>query len=254
MVGGRDYRTSPYNRAVSARRQPGSAFKPFVWLAALEKGEHPDSHVLDVPIRLGQWRPANFEHAYRGEITLEDALAESSNTAAVRLLLRAGGPRAVAAVAHRLGIADHLPDNASLALGTGEVGLLELAAAYATFFNGGHLVVPTGLEALIADRRNLRLPHVLPREVVEPDAAAAMARMLDAVVARGTGREAAVPGQRVGGKTGTTQDERDAWFVGCVDGKVIGVWIGNDHGQPMHGVTGGTLPARLFRQIGEAVR
>jgi penicillin-binding protein 1A len=254
MVGGRDYQRGTYNRAVAARRQPGSAFKPFVWLAALEKGMRPDSEVLDVPIRLGNWSPANFEHVYRGEITLEEALALSSNVAAIRLLLRAGGARAVAAVAHRLGIADKLPDNASLALGTGEVGLLELAAAYAPFFNGGHLVTPTGLESILADRRRLPLSRPEPVQAIAPETAAAMAHMLDAVVARGTGREAAIPGRVVGGKTGTTQDERDAWFVGSVDRRIVGVWIGNDRGRPMHGITGGTLPARLFRDIGAVIR
>lgn len=254
MVGGRSYAASSYNRAVAARRQPGSTFKPFVWLAALQAGLHPDSDVLDVPIRLGKWSPANFERTYHGEITLEDALAESSNVAAVRLLLRAGGARAVAAVAHRLGIADRLPDNASLALGTGEVGLLELAAAYAPFFNGGERVTPTGLESIVADHRRLALPHPGPVAVIAPGTAAEMARMLRAVVARGTGRAAALPGLDVGGKTGTTQDERDAWFVGCAGSEIIGVWVGNDRGQPMHGVTGGTLPARLFHDIAAAIR
>ena len=137
MVGGRDYRQSQFNRAVLARRQPGSAFKPFVWLAALEQGVRPDDTVLDAPIRIGNWSPVDFERQYLGEITVEEALAQSINTAAVRLLQQAGGPRAVANEAARLGIADKLPDNASLALGTGEVGLLELASAYAAFFNGG---------------------------------------------------------------------------------------------------------------------
>ena len=131
MVGGRDYRQSSFNRAVLARRQPGSAFKPFVWLAALEKGVQPDDTVLDAPIRVGNWSPANFERRYLGEITLEEALAQSINTVAVRLLMQAGGPRVVAQLATRLGIADKLPNDASLALGTGEVGLLELTAAYA---------------------------------------------------------------------------------------------------------------------------
>ena len=131
MVGGRDYRQSPYNRAVLARRQPGSAFKPFTWLAALEKGVRPDDTVLDAPIRIGNWSPADFERRYLGEISVEEALAQSINTAAVRLLLQAGGPRVVAKLAARLGIGGRLPNDASLALGTGEVGLLELASAYA---------------------------------------------------------------------------------------------------------------------------
>ena len=239
MVGGRDYRQSSFNRAVSARRQPGSAFKPFVWLAALEKGVQPDDTVLDAPIRVGNWSPADFERRYLGEITVEEALAQSINTAAVRLLLQAGGPRVVARLASRLGIADRLPKDASLALGTGEVGLLELAASYAAFCNGGNRVAPFGVDAL-------RVP---PQGAVDPDPAAMMLRMLTAVVTRGTGRAAGVPGHLVAGKTGTTQDYRDAWFVGCVDGEVIGVWLGNDDNRPMRSVQGGGLPARLFHDI-----
>ena len=239
MVGGRDYRQSPFNRAVLARRQPGSAFKPFTWLAALEKGVQPDDTVLDAPIRIGNWSPADFERQYLGEITVEEALAQSINTAAVRLMMQAGGPRVVAKLAARLGIGDRLPDNASLALGTGEVGLLELAAAYAGFFNGGNRVAPYGVETL----------HTRPQPVVDPDLAAMMVRMMTAVVARGTGRAAAVPGHDVAGKTGTTQDYRDAWFVGCIDGEIIGVWLGNDDNRPMKSVQGGGLPARLFHDI-----
>lgn len=239
MVGGRNYHDSPYNRAVLARRQPGSSFKPFVWLTALETGMTPDDTVLDAPISIGPWHPANFEHHYFGEITLEEALAQSINTASVRLLLKSGGPRAVAATAARLGIADKLPNNASLALGTGEVGLLELTAAYAPFFNGGRRVRPFGLDQMQAP----------PEPVITPDEAAMMARMLSAVVARGTGRAAAVPGRLVAGKTGTTQDSRDAWFIGFVHNDLIGIWLGNDNNQPMKNVMGGSLPARLFHDI-----
>ncbi|HBK07417.1 MAG TPA: transpeptidase-transglycosylase [Acetobacteraceae bacterium] len=239
MVGGRNFRESPYNRAVLSRRQPGSSFKPFVWLTALEKGMTPDDTVLDAPLRIGNWSPSNFERRYAGEITLEEALAQSVNTASVRLLITGGGAKAVAATAFRLGIADRLPNDASLALGTGEVGLLELTAAYAPFFNGGNRVTPHGLD---------RIPH--PTEpVIAPEEATMMARMLGAVVNRGTGRAAAVPGRVVAGKTGTTQDYRDAWFIGSVKGTLIGVWLGNDDNQPMKGVLGGGLPARLFHDI-----
>jgi penicillin-binding protein 1A len=239
MVGGRNFRASPFNRAVLARRQPGSCFKPFVWLTALETGMSPDDTVVDEPLRIGNWSPVNFERRYLGEISLEEALAQSINTAAVRLLLRSGGAKAVAATAARLGIADKLPKDASLALGTGEVGLLELTAAYAPFFNGGNRVVPFGLE---------RTPHPSER-VIEPSDAAMMARMLGAVVSRGTGRAAAVPGRAVAGKTGTTQDFRDAWFIGAVKGVLIGIWLGNDDNLPMKGVMGGGLPAKLFHDI-----
>ncbi|MFL5281042.1 MAG: transglycosylase domain-containing protein [Rhodopila sp.] len=243
MVGGRSHRESPYNRAVLARRQPGSAFKPFVWLTALETGMSPDDTVLDAPIRIGAYAPTNIERRYLGEVTLEEALAQSINTASVRLLLKAGGPRAVAATAARLGIADRLPDNASLALGTGEVGLMELTAAYAPFFNGGNRVVPHGLD---------RVPHPAER-VIDPAYASMMARMLASVVNRGTGRAAAVPGRIVAGKTGTTQDFRDAWFIGSVRGALIGVWLGNDDNQPTKAVTGGGLPARLFHDIASGI-
>ncbi len=254
MVGGRDYRQSSYNRAVEARRQPGSAFKPFVWLAALGQGMTPDSPVLDAPIRIGNWSPQDFERRFLGEITLETALAQSINTASVRLLLAAGGPRAVAGIARRLGIADKLPDNASLALGTGEVGLLELSGAYATFFNGGRRIVPYGVEQLRTDGRWAAAPHIDPVPVIDPEQAAMMARMLAAVVTEGTGRAAAVAGHMVAGKTGTTQDYRDAWFIGWFDGEIIGVWLGNDNGAPMQAVQGGSLPARLFHDIATAAR
>ena len=251
MAGGRDYRASPYNRAVVARRQPGSAFKPFVWLAALEAGARPDDLVLDAPISVGGWSPRNFDGRFRGPVTLTDALADSLNTASVRLMQRAGGPAAVAAVAHRLGIADALPDNATLALGTGGVGVLELAAAYAPLFNGGMRAPPTGLAGIDSDGRALPWSHPAPARVVDPARAAEMVRMLAAVVSRGSGRAAAVPGRMVAGKTGTTQDFRDAWFVGGVDGTVIAVWLGRDDGRPMAGVSGGGLPARLFHAIAE---
>jgi penicillin-binding protein 1A len=253
MVGGRDYRTGPFNRAVSARRQPGSVFKPVVWLAALESGLRPDDTVLDAPIRRGTWSPANFDGRFRGEITLEEALAHSVNTSAVRLLVQVGGPRTVAAVAQRLGIAERLPNNESLALGTSEVGLMDMTAAYAAFFNGGLRVAPTGIDAVQVGGRALPLPRMAPVRAVDPDHAAMMARMLAAVVSRGSGRPAAVPGRAVAGKTGTTQDHRDAWFVGWAEGggggQMIGIWLGNDDNRPMDKVTGGGLPARLFGEI-----
>ena len=199
----------------------------------------PDDTVLDAPLHIGSWSPVNFERRFFGEITLEEALAQSINTASVRLLIKDGGPKAVAATAFRLGIAGKLPNDASLALGTGEVGLLELTAAYAAFFNGGNRVTPYGLD---------RTPHQ-PEPVIAPEQAAMMARMLGAVVSRGTGKAAAVAGRVVAGKTGTTQDYRDAWFIGSVRGTMIGVWLGNDDNTPMKGVLGGGLPARLFHEI-----
>lgn len=253
MVGGRDPREGGYNRAVQARRQPGSAFKPFVWLAALERGLRPDDTVLDAPIRIGGYSPANFDRRYLGQVTLEEALAQSLNTAAVRLMLEAGGPRAVARVARRLGLPEAFPDNASLALGTTEVGLLELTAAYAPFCNGGERVSPFGIASFRTGRKLVAAGHDAPERVIGPELAAMMARMLGAVVSRGSGRAASVPGLAVAGKTGTTQDYRDAWFVGCARDSVVGVWLGNDDDRPTAGVTGGGLPARLFGEIAPAL-
>jgi penicillin-binding protein 1A len=253
MAGGRNYRQSPFNRATLAHRQPGSTFKPFVWLTALEHGARPEDPVLDAPLRIGNWQPENFEKHYLGHVSLQEALAQSANTAAVRLLLQSGGPEAVARVAHRLGIESTLPEDASLALGTGDVSVLEMTAAYAPFFNGGRRVTPTGLAALEIDGKATPLPQKPPRQVISREHAAMMARMLAAVVEEGTGRAAAIRGRWVAGKTGTTQDFRDAWFIGATDGLLIGIWLGNDDGTPMRGVTGGSLPARLFREIAAAL-
>jgi penicillin-binding protein 1A len=253
MAGGRNYRENPFNRAVLALRQPGSAFKPFVWLAALEKGLRPSSPVLDGPINVDGYRPHDFEPTYLGRVTLTDALAFSLNTAAVRLLLEAGGPQAVIRVARRLGITSKLPDNASLALGTGDVSLLQLAGAYCSFFNGGLLVVPHGLAAISAGGRSIPLGMNQPLPVIDPSFAAMMAKMMTAVVSRGTGRNAAIAGRTIAGKTGTTSDFRDAWFVGWTNGDVIGVWFGNDNASPTRKVDGGSLPATLFREIALAI-
>ncbi len=254
MVGGRDYRAGGFNRAVTARRQPGSAFKPFVWLAALEHGMHPGDRVLDGPLRIGGWNPQNFDGTYHGEVTLEDALAQSLNTVSVRLMQASGGPRATAEVAQRLGVGGAMPENLSLALGTGEVRLIDMAAAYAALLNGGLRMRPTGIERIEADHQPLALDRPGPAHVIEAERAGEMRAMLAAVVARGSGRAAALPGRFVAGKTGTTQDYRDAWFIGEAGSTIIGVWLGNDDDRPMRGVTGSGLPARLFHDIAAADR
>jgi penicillin-binding protein 1A len=254
MAGGRDFRASPFNRAVQARRQPGSAFKPFVFLAALERGASAEEMVADGPLTLSGWSPGNGEWRSRGTITVEDALAHSVNTAAVRMLQRGGGPREVAALARRFGLAGPFPADATLALGTGEVTLLELTAAYAAFANGGLRPAPRGLAGARADGRAVAVPAAATQRVAAPEHAQAMRRMLEAAVARGTGRAAQPQGGRiVAGKTGTTQDFRDAWFIGFAGPLVIGVWLGNDDASPMAEVRGGTLPARLAREILEAI-
>jgi penicillin-binding protein 1A len=254
MAGGRDYRTSQFNRAVQAHRQPGSAFKPFVFLGALERGAEPTDMVADGPLSLGGWSPGNGGWRARGEITLEEALAHSVNTAAVRVLARAGGAREAASIARRFGLEGRFPNDATIALGTGEVTLLDLTAAYAAFANGGLLPVPRGLASARADGRPVPIAPPAARRATTAEHAAGMRRMLTAVVARGTGRAAQPAGGRqVAGKSGTTQDFRDAWFVGFSGPLVIGIWLGNDDGSAMLEVTGGSLPARLAREILEGL-
>jgi penicillin-binding protein 1A len=250
LVGGRSYAESQFNRAIKARRQPGSAFKMFVYLAALESGLTPDSTVLDLPILGSGWSPRNEGAGYRGSVTLRDALALSMNAAAARLNMTVG-PRKTAAVAQRLGVRSPLRADASLALGTSEVTLIELTGAYGVLANGGrsvdtHIVrrVRTAAGKVLYER------HPEPALVlVAPVHVAAMNDMLGAVLFSGTGKRAALPGHAAAGKTGTSQDFRDAWFVGYAGEFVAGVWIGNDDGRPMHRVMGGSLPARLWRDI-----
>ena len=247
LVGGVGDREG-YDRAVLARRQTGSAIKPVVWLAGLLAGMEPDDLVLDGPLYFRGYEPRDFERNYKGLVTMREALADSMNTAAIRILLRAGGARRVAAVAERLGLADHFPDDATLALGTGAVGVMQLAGAYAAFFNGGARVTPFGLVAV----NGSGVPVAGPVAVVDSGLAAEMRDMLRGVVTGGTGVAAYIPGEFTAGKTGTTQDYRDAWFVGYAGGDVIAVWVGNDDNSAMKGVLGGSVPAAIFRQIAVA--
>jgi len=249
LIGGRDYGQTQFNRAVAALRQPGSSFKLFTFLAALESGMTPSSTVLDAPIRVGGWAPDNYEGRYMGEVTLADALAHSLNSATVRLIQQVG-VRRVTALARRLGITTPIPDNLSIALGTSEVSLLELTGAYAAVAGDGIGVWPYGI-AEVRDRAG----HVLwrragsgPGRVLEPAVARDADLLLGEVVRRGTGKAAALP-IHTAGKTGTTQDYRDAWFVGYAGGLTAGVWFGNDDNSPMDKVTGGDLPARLWHAI-----
>ena len=252
MVGGRSYVQSQFNRAVQAKRQPGSAFKPIVYLAAMEKGLTPDTLRTDRPVNYGGWAPENYSGRFEGEMTLRTALAKSVNTVAVQVA-REVGIRNVVATARRLGLQDDLPSNLSLALGSGSVNLLELTAAYATFANGGFGVLPHGIEEVRADTGEelYRRQGSGIGRVADPFVAAEMNNMLKAVMVYGTGRNAALGARPSGGKTGTSQDFRDAWFVGYTADLVVGVWVGNDNGAPMNKVTGGTLPAHIWQAFME---
>jgi penicillin-binding protein 1A len=249
MVGGRSYGDSQFNRAVQAQRQPGSAFKPFVFLAGLEAGLHPSDHFIDGPIAVGNWRPRDYGDRYLGEMTLAEAFAQSINTIAVQVTLRAGVDNVVA-VAHRLGIGSPLTRDASIALGTDNVNLLELTAAYAPFANGGIGVWPYGIAEVRDKKGHLVYRHTGsgPGRVVSPEAEGEMNNMLAAVVDYGTGRRARLL-RPAAGKTGTTQDYRDAWFIGYTPDLVAGVWLGNDDNSPMNQVTGGSLPAETWRRF-----
>jgi penicillin-binding protein 1A len=247
MVGGRSYAESQFNRATQARRQPGSAFKLFLYLAALEAGARPDDRITAAPIAIDGWQPRNFDDRYPRSITIADSFAGSVNTAAVRLAEQIGREQVVA-MARRLGITAPLHSHPSLTLGTGEVSLLELTAAYATVANHGRLVWPDGVVSISAGGR-LRYQHqagaepVLALPVVE-----AMTGILRHALVDGTGWRAALPGFVVG-KTGTSSGHRDAWFIGFTRELVVGVWVGNDDGRPTREASGGGLPARIFRAL-----
>lgn len=247
LIGGVDYQDSVFNRATQAHRQPGSAFKPFVYLAALEAGHSPWETRDDVPVDIGGYTPTNFGGESYGTLTLAQALAHSVNTITVSLGQEVGMRRVVAA-AHRVGITSPLQPNASLALGTSEVTPLELTAAYAAFANGGFHVTPyTVTQVDIAGRTIYRRQPPPPRRVIAESVDRDLTAMLYGVVAGGTGGYASLHGREAAGKTGTTQDSHDAWFVGFTTDYVGAAWVGNDDSSPTRGVTGGTLPAYIWR-------
>jgi penicillin-binding protein 1A len=256
LVGGRDYSESQFNRAVSAKRQPGSAFKPFVYLTGLEQGLTPESVREDGPLDVKGWRPENYSRQYLGPVTLTKALSLSLNTVAVRVGLEVG-PKTVAKTAHRLGIQADLQPNASIALGTSEVTPLELVAAYAPFANGGIAVQPhvilkvkTAAGKALYQRKGASLGRV-----IAPQYVAMMNDMMRETLLTGTARKAELPGWEAAGKTGTSQDFRDAWFVGYTGRLIAGVWLGNDDNSPTKKASGGTLPVEIWsRFMGVALK
>ena len=247
MVGGRVYSASQFNRATQARRQPGSAFKLFVYLAGLEAGLVPDSVFVDKPVRVAGWRPRNYDGRFHGAMPLRRAFARSINSVAVQVSERVGRRRVIDA-ARRLGITTPIAPHPSLALGASEVTLIELTAAYAAVANGGVAVWPYGIASVetVGGKRLYRRTGGPQARVIEKGRAQALRRMLREVVRGGTGRAARLGGSEAG-KTGTSQGFRDAWFVGFAGDLVAGVWVGNDDDRPMKKVTGGGLPARIWR-------
>ncbi len=253
LVGGRNYGESQYNRAVVAKRQPGSAFKPFVYLTALEAGLTPDSVREDKPIALKGWKPENYSREYYGPVTLTQALAMSLNTVSVRLTQEFGAA-SVARTAYRLGISSKLDANASLALGTSEVSLIELVGAYTPFANGGDAIAPHVIERVRTAAGKVLFVSTSQRygRVIEPRHGAMMNAMMRETLLMGTAQKASLPGWQAAGKTGTSQDFRDAWFVGYTANLVTGVWLGNDDSSPTKKATGGGLPVEVWSRFMKA--
>lgn len=247
LIGGRDYTKSQFNRATAARRQPGSSFKPFVYLTAMEKGMTPDTIRDDSPVSIKGWEPENYSRTFRGPVTLATAMQHSLNTVSARLIQEVT-PKEVVRTAQRLGISSALQPNLSLALGTSEVTPLEMTAAYATFANGGQSVLPY----VIREVRQTSGKVVYARkaaglgQVIQPQYLAMMDTMFNGVMNGGTGSKFNIPGWQVGGKSGTTQDYGDAWFVGFTAKLVTAVWVGNDDNSKMKRVTGAGLPGEIW--------
>ena len=235
---------------MTAKRQPGSSFKPFVYLTALEQGLTPDTVRQDAPIEVKGWKPENYTHEYFGAVTLTQALAMSLNTVAIRLGLEVG-PKNVVRTAHRLGISSKLEPNASIALGTSEVSVVELVGAYAPFANGGFAVAPhvvTRIRTLSGKLLYMRQPEER-NPVIDPRYVGMMNAMMRETLISGTAKKAEIPGWPAAGKTGTSQDYRDAWFIGYTANLVAGVWLGNDDNSPTKKATGGGLPVEVWSRF-----
>jgi penicillin-binding protein 1A len=249
LIGGRDYVASSYNRATQATRQPGSAFKLFVYLAALESGYNPNSTVLDAPLTIAGWSPRNDSGRYSGNVNLRQALAYSMNTVAVRLAQDVG-TRTVADMAQRFGITTRVNTNPSMALGTSDVRLIDMTRAYASVASGGVAVMPYGIRRVTTADGTLlyQHPNEQGRVLVAPWVAAQMTDLLQGVVLHGTGRNANL-GRPTAGKTGTTTSNKDGWFLGFSSGITTGVWMGRDDSRPVAGLAGGRAPAQAFHDF-----
>ncbi|ALL12569.1 PBP1A family penicillin-binding protein [Caulobacter henricii] len=251
MVGGTDYIESPFNRAVQARRQPGSTFKPFIYAAALDKGVLPTDIRIDGPVKFGDWEPGNYGGGYRGPMTVEQALVNSTNTIAVKLGQEAGGP-AIGELVRRFGITSLPPSpDLSVALGSYEVSLLQLTSGFQVFQQGGNRIEPYVIESIVTQGGNpifARQGPSTPLAVYDVARASMMVKMMKKVVTEGTAKRAAF-GRPAAGKTGTSQNWRDAWFVGFTPDYVTGVWVGNDNDKPMNKVVGGDIPASIWRRF-----
>ncbi|VAW22449.1 Multimodular transpeptidase-transglycosylase [hydrothermal vent metagenome] len=250
IVGGTDYSTSQYNRAITARRQTGSSFKPIVYLTALEAGYTPDTVVEDAPLDYKGWKPENYNGKYAGKVTLRKAISYSLNTVAARLII-AVTPKAVVETAHRLGISSQIDPVPSIALGTAGISLLELTGAYAPFANGGTGVIPHVITSIKTTDGKVLYQNIPagPGRVIAAKYVAMMNDMLSSAIDIGTGKRAHLKGWPIAGKTGTTQSNRDAVFVGYSAKLITGIWLGNDDDSPMNRVGGGSLPVEIWSEF-----
>jgi penicillin-binding protein 1A len=248
MVGGRDYNESQFNRVTQAKRQPGSLFKLFVYLAAFQKGLTPQMTMVDRPVQIGNWEPENYGGGFRGQVTLRTAFAHSINSVAVQLA-DAVGIQSVIDTARKLGVQSELPVVPSLALGSSEVTLLEMTRAFAAIAANAESIEPYAVRAI---RKGDQALFTRPKTELQPannqGARAAIRDLLTSVVREGTGRAAKINGPAAG-KTGTSQSYRDAWFIGFTSGLVVGVWVGNDDNSPTRSVAGGDMPARIWNEF-----
>ncbi len=249
VIGGYSYGKSQFNRAIQALRQPGSAFKLFVYLSALENGMTPDHSIIDRPLRVGKWSPRNYGGKYQGKVTVRESIARSINTVAVQITENVGREKVIE-IARRLGITSNMKSHPSLALGASEVSLFELTAAYSVIANGGYSVWPHAITEIRTRDNDVLYSRKASASavLVAPDVVRYADDLLHSVVVRGTGKAANL-GWRVAGKTGTSQQFRDAWFIGYSEDLVTGVWMGNDNGLPMKRVTGGGHPARVWKEF-----
>ncbi len=252
MIGGVDYQHSSYNRAIMSKRQPGSSFKPIVYLAALESGLTPWDIIIDRKIDIDGWKPGNFSNQYLGAVSLEKALALSINTVAVQISEKTGREKIIN-IARRLGI-DDLKPYASLALGAQEISLYQLVSSYIPFANWGYRANPYGLEVVFAKDGRVLYEHSSPprARIISPHYLRQLNLMLKTAIEQGTGKNARIAGRDIAGKTGTTNDYRDAWFVGYSSDLVTGVWVGNDDNSKMARVTGGSVPAKIWKNFMQA--
>lgn len=254
MVGGVDYDKSQFNRATQALRQPGSAFKPFVYLTALENGWHREDTIDDVPLSIGKWKPENYDKKYHGAVTLDEALARSLNLATINLS-ESVSRNEIIKNAKKMGLTTPIDNTPSLALGTFEVKVIDMATAYSAIANGGYATWPHTIKEIytkdgyqLYQRESDAENRILDKQAVKD-----LTKMLEKVIRGGTGKRARISGFAAG-KTGTTQDYRDAWFVGFTDKYIIAVWVGNDDNSPMIGITGGSVPADIWRKIAQSIR